>query len=952
MAPDQTSRPEQPRVVRVFVSSTFRDMKEDRDHLVKFIFPQLRKLCEARSVTWGEVDLRWGVPDEDRHEVLPLCLEEIRRCQPYFIGLLGERYGHVPGSINMDLVAGHPWLSEFSNASITELEIIQGVLLEPNMHGHAFFYFRDPSYLEHLPPGCARTDFEHESSWARERLARLKQRIRAASNEGFCSLRESYADVPELGKWVLGDFTRLINVLFPEHQAPGPLELEAAGREAFAVSRARVYIGRPEYFDRLDAHVAGQDPPLAVLGESGIGKSALLANWFIRHRQEHPTDFSLIHFVGSTPDSADAVRLLRRIMLEMKRHFGVSEEIPALPDKIREEFLQWLLYAGSSRIVLVLDRLNQLDDRDHAPDLGWLPVTIPPNCRVIVSTLPGRSLEAIRHRNWPEMSVQPLTVAERRALTIEFLAQFSRRLSPMRVDLIVSAEQASNPLFLRVMLDELRQFGEHERLGDRIAMYLEARNPRELYDRILERWEADYGPDIVRRSLSLIWAARHGLSEAELLDLLGRDGQPLPHVQWTPFGLAAESSLVQKSGLVTFAHDYLRSAVKGRWLRNAAQEQDCHRVLAQYFVRQSAFTGRTIDELPWHYAELGDWPSLHATLTSLPIFSALMARGEREVLAYWLRMPSSYQQQESYAAAWNQWTHNHPADEASAALAQTIAIFMETAGNYDAAIPYLRQAMEIRRHELGEDDERTLTAAHKLAQMLASATAWDEAESLYEWVLERRQRILGPDHSDVMTTLNNLGHLHVQRGDLNDAAPLYQRALETRERVLGKQHPDTLMSLHNTASLLHRQGRLAEATDLYRSVLDARISILSESHPSTLRTLNNLAVLLYDKGDYVAAAELARHAYDIKLRVLGANHHTTINSAVNLANALYRKGDYAEAVVWYRLVVTYFDTTNGPTHPLTQQYMGMWAIARGKAARARHLAFLARILSFFRGWHT
>jgi hypothetical protein len=46
----------QDRAVRVFISSTFRDMFRERDILVKRIFPQLRKLCEERFVTWGEVD--------------------------------------------------------------------------------------------------------------------------------------------------------------------------------------------------------------------------------------------------------------------------------------------------------------------------------------------------------------------------------------------------------------------------------------------------------------------------------------------------------------------------------------------------------------------------------------------------------------------------------------------------------------------------------------------------------------------------------------------------------------------------------------------------------------------------------------------------------------------------------------------------------------------------------
>jgi hypothetical protein len=52
----------QPRVVRVFVSSTFRDMQGERYEIVKRIFPQVRKLCEQRGVARTEVDLRWEFP--------------------------------------------------------------------------------------------------------------------------------------------------------------------------------------------------------------------------------------------------------------------------------------------------------------------------------------------------------------------------------------------------------------------------------------------------------------------------------------------------------------------------------------------------------------------------------------------------------------------------------------------------------------------------------------------------------------------------------------------------------------------------------------------------------------------------------------------------------------------------------------------------------------------------
>jgi hypothetical protein len=106
-------------------------MKAERDHLVKFTFPQLRKLCELRAVVWGEVDLRWGVTDEQKAEgkVLPICLEEIKRCRPYFIGMLGERYGWIPDAIAPEVIEREPWLTEHDNGRkyVTELEILDKV---------------------------------------------------------------------------------------------------------------------------------------------------------------------------------------------------------------------------------------------------------------------------------------------------------------------------------------------------------------------------------------------------------------------------------------------------------------------------------------------------------------------------------------------------------------------------------------------------------------------------------------------------------------------------------------------------------------------------------------------------------------------------------------------------------------------------------------------------------
>jgi hypothetical protein len=127
----------QSRSIRVFISPTFRDMMRERDLMVKRVFPELRRKCAKWFVTFTEVDLRWGITEEQAAEgqILLLCLAEIERSRPYFLGLLGERYGWTPDSIRPEIIEREPWLKQHveNRTSVTELEILHGVLNNPKM---------------------------------------------------------------------------------------------------------------------------------------------------------------------------------------------------------------------------------------------------------------------------------------------------------------------------------------------------------------------------------------------------------------------------------------------------------------------------------------------------------------------------------------------------------------------------------------------------------------------------------------------------------------------------------------------------------------------------------------------------------------------------------------------------------------------------------------------------
>ena len=95
--------PQQTKIFRVFVSSTFTDMKEERSLLQNDVFPRLEKFCEQNNAKFQAVDLRWGVTEESQlnQKTLQICLNEVARCQrispkPNFLILLGDKYGWQP----------------------------------------------------------------------------------------------------------------------------------------------------------------------------------------------------------------------------------------------------------------------------------------------------------------------------------------------------------------------------------------------------------------------------------------------------------------------------------------------------------------------------------------------------------------------------------------------------------------------------------------------------------------------------------------------------------------------------------------------------------------------------------------------------------------------------------------------------------------------------------------
>jgi tetratricopeptide (TPR) repeat protein len=902
------------RELRIFISSTFRDMQAERDYLVRQVFPGLRKSCRERQVEFTDIDLRWGLTREEAEQgqVVRICLEEVDRCRPYFISLLGERYGWSPldGDLEhkAELVERFPFLADSlrQGLSVTEMEILHGVLDNPGMTEHCFFYLRDPELTGTLAEAQhARTDFTESQAAARDKLERLKTRIRASG----LPVREGYAHLEQLGEWVRQDLLTVLDQRFPLDQTPSPLEAERQAHRAYARDRIAAYIPSPADLAVLDQHLTNEgNAPLVVTGESGLGKSALLAYWVSQLREQQPERFIIEHYAGISGES-DPVAVLRRIMAEIKARTGDGEEPPGKPDEVIRDFPLWLARVRESDpLVLVIDGLNQIE----AQQMNWLPDFWPAMVKPLFSVIPGETLERLKERQWPVFDLQPLNQDRREQLIRNWLAGYRKALSAEQCHCLARAPQTGNPLFLRTLLEELRIFGYFEHLDQRIATLLGAENPKALFGLVLERLEADFDANTVQAVMTAIWAARRGLTEEELGEITQLNRLTLSSVL-----LAVDTHLARRGGLLNFFHDYLRQAAQDRYLDTEVSQQASHRQLATYFQQQPDITQRVAEELPWQWQQAGDWEELKNCISAIPMFEVLYERDEYELLGYWLSMGDRFNPGVCYQEALKIWERNcQPEKKALASTLNQLGRFLgEQNHKHSFADNLLRRALNIRKRILGLDHTDTADSFNNLAELLRTQGRYEAAEALQRRDLAICEKVLGPEHTNTAISLNNLGLLLHKKGNYEEAEFLHRRALDIYEKVLGREHPLTANSIHNLAGLLLDKDDSVDVEPMYRCALSIWERVNGPEHPLTANSLNSLGVLMKSKGDYAAAELLYRRAMAIREKVLGPKHPDTAQSINNLAVLLDEIGSYDTAEPLYRRLLAIREETLEPDHP-------------------------------------
>ncbi|MBW1811175.1 MAG: CHAT domain-containing protein [Deltaproteobacteria bacterium] len=269
-------------------------------------------------------------------------------------------------------------------------------------------------------------------------------------------------------------------------------------------------------------------------------------------------------------------------------------------------------------------------------------------------------------------------------------------------------------------------------------------------------------------------------------------------------------------------------------------------------------------------------------------------------------------------------------------------------GKHRQALELAKQALALRRQQLGEKHLDVAAGLYNLATTFYSLGKYDQARPLYEQALKIREEKLGPVHSDVAECLNDLGALHYQKGDYRVALRFHDRAIKIRKEVGGSADPDVAESLNNMAVIYYQTGDHSKAIDFYQRALQIKEKSLGSQHPDLAVNLVNLATLLHTLGDYAKAEPLLLRALKIQEQAYGKEHVDIAHTLNALARLLTNMGRYAEAGPIFRRTIAIREKILGLKHPelsASLNNLALWHQQRGEYQQAKQLFLRAHTIT-------
>lgn len=600
----------------IFVSSTFRDMHQERDAIRNRVTPELNDIARQYGESVAFCDLRWGVnttdleSDEAFLTVIDACLDEIDRCNPYMVVLLGDRYGWCPEDTLVEMVASQRpgVVLDGGHNSVTALEIAYGALSSRAQKDKTFFYFRQ---IEGSPPDIYCSESQEDA----RRMAALKSKIMRSAPDQVRTYRvrwdeakNSFVTLDHFCDMVVSDIRQVMEKQWHSNAHLTPYQRDQVEQWGIAQQKENGFAARQSLVDTVINRRLHRGGILAVQGPSGCGKSTLMSRAALQLQQKGERVLPI--FCGSTKLCCNAVDVIKYVIDYLETllglpHFSETQAGNLIDDKQwhgrMEELYSIYDRQGSKKLRILIDAVDQLSPDSWRDKLQFLPAKKLRKIDVVFSCLDTFAIK----KRLAVLQIPPVEPAEREQIIRTQLGTLrsSDSVAQPVIDAIIAKKGSASPLYLSLLLQRLDMLNRYDYAEiQTLGSALDQKNVKnaqmqsitdyqikvisecpddmdQMCAHILQQAAAQMGGNMAMICAELLAVSRYGLRESDLAAVFERMCYPWSSLDFSRFRKYLQRFFIyRKDGRVDFAHRIFREGL----LRRCGDQRRVHRLLLQH----------------------------------------------------------------------------------------------------------------------------------------------------------------------------------------------------------------------------------------------------------------------------------------------------------------------------------------------------------------------------------
>jgi NACHT domain- and WD repeat-containing protein len=308
------------------------------------------------------------------------------------------------------------------------------------------------------------------------------------------------------------------------------LEDEIRWHQEYTRLKTWEFAGRKEFIHKIIKYCDDQKQyPLIIHGESGSGKTALLAQ--IARIHETQNNVLITRYIGVTPASTESHSLIESIIMQIASYYYLDISCAPIEYLINTgNGLKILSLALQTKpIILIIDGVDELDASGVEYFLNIITQELPSFVKCVLSVDSNSHLSKIFIQRLPSehnIMLTPMPAIEAMSLLNGKLEHRRRKVRSDQFEEIIARFRSKGlPMYLSLAIDEVcnwHSFDLVKQLPDDVAG---------LLNNAFDRLEMQIGSMWIGKAISYIALSRFGLSESELFEILSNDEEIIHYLK-------------------------------------------------------------------------------------------------------------------------------------------------------------------------------------------------------------------------------------------------------------------------------------------------------------------------------------------------------------------------------------------------------------------------------------